>query len=89
MASGQDSATCRDALKDVTHQLKQLTRASRISPIVSQRVIDYVNQSDKIILAQSWVLPPCSACRPPTRVFRSVSRRSRMLAFCTHAVCRV
>lgn len=55
MSSGKESSICREALMTVAQLLKQLIRSSKIDPEISQKVIDYVNQSDKIILAQSWV----------------------------------
>ena len=52
MAPDDGVKSCRVALEPVVKELKFLLRANRIDPLVAQTVIDYVNETRKVVKAQ-------------------------------------
>jgi hypothetical protein len=53
ISSGDDSEICREKLADVVKEIKTLLRLNKIDPEVARRVMDFVNETNKVVRAQS------------------------------------
>ena len=53
ISSGDDSEICREKLADVVKEIKTLLRLNKIDPEVARHVMDFVNETNKVVRAQS------------------------------------
>ncbi len=53
ISSGDDSELCREKLADVVKEIKTLLRLNKIDPEVARCVMDFVNETNKVVKAQS------------------------------------
>lgn len=53
ISTGADSEICREKFVDVVKTFKTLLRLNKIDPAVAQQVMDFVNETKKVVKAQA------------------------------------